>query len=189
VQTYDSVDYQPDVLSDDPQLRVAWTLTRRDTGEVVATGSDQELRADVTLPGADPVPEIELAVRVERQLTARTVLLFQSSRAIVDRRYIDRSHPYVRWVRGSVVPWVRKEQDKSLTPLGLRTIERVSAIHRTDVPNSCLFIEPQGRDSGTIEFTYFDRLPVTDLVANRRVLCDYCFFGGPDKTEPLPLPS
>ena len=191
VQTYNSFDFPPDVLADDPQLRVTWTLTRTDTGEVIAQGTDHEFRADVTVPGADPVPDVELSCTVRRQLVTTTRTLFHISQDLLDRRLIDSSHPYVRWVRKSVVPWVRREADESLTPLGLRTIERTSALHRTDVPNSCLFIEPQGRHSGSIEYTYLDALPFpeSDLADNRPAVCDYCFFGGPDKSEPLPLPS
>ena len=34
---------------------------------------------------------------------------------------------------------------------------------------------------------YLDELPfpLEDLVANRVRVCDYCFFGGPTKDEPL----
>jgi hypothetical protein len=191
VQTYNSFDFPPDVLADDPQLLVAWTLTRTDTSEVIGQGGDQEFRADITLPSADPVPEVELSCTVKRRLATTTRTLFHISQKLFDRRLIDRRHPYVRWVRKSVVPWVQKEADRSLTPLGLRTIDRRSALHRTDVPNSCLFIEPQGGHSGSVDYTYLDALPFreSELVDNRQAVCDYCFFGGPDKTEPLPLPS
>lgn len=191
VQTYCSVDYPPDVLADDPQLRVAWTLTRGDTGEVVGSGDRQEFRADVTLPGTDPVPQVTLSVLVTRRLATSTRTVFQSSATLFDRRLISRDHPYVRWLRGSVVPWVHKEADGSLTPLGLRTINRPSAIHRTDVPHSCLFIEPQGASSGTIDYTYLDDLPfpADEIAKHRGTVCDYCFFGGPTNTRPLPLPA
>jgi len=37
---------------------------------------------------------------------------------------------------------------------------------------------------------YFDTLPDDwpwdELIAHRRPLCEYCFFGGPDKTTPFP---
>ncbi len=191
VQTYSAVAYPADVLADDPQLRVMWTLTRGDTGETIATGDRQEFKADVTVPRADPVPEISMSVRVTRQLATSSVTVFQANGAVFDRGLISRAHPYVRWLRGSVVPWVRKEADGSLTPLGLRTINRLSAIHRTDVPHSCLFIEPQTGSSGSIDYTYLDQLPFpeSDIVRHRAVLCDYCFFGGPSSTRPLPLPG
>ena len=30
--------------------------------------------------------------------------------------------------------------------------------------------------------------PLEELVAHRGLVCDYCFFGGPDKDEPLMKP-
>jgi hypothetical protein len=98
-----------------------------------------------------------------------------------------------------------------------------SRIHRTDVgPGNrrCVVSDTSGRgfhlannlrnsglppDTGDVArplnypWTYLDALPLTaaeiaaDRNAARGVLCDYCFFGGPDKTQlradfPMPIP-
>ncbi len=191
VQTYCSVDYPPDVLADDPQLQVAWTLTRGDTGEVVGSGDRQEFRADVTLPGADPVPQVTLSVLVTRRLVTSTRTVFQSSATLFDRRLISRDHPYVRWVRGSVVPWVHKEADGSLTrsdcgPSTGRPRSTAPTCRTAACSSSRKAPAP-----GTIDYTYLDDLPfpAAEIAKHRGTVCDYCFFGGPTNTVPLPLPG
>ena len=64
-------------------------------------------------------------------------------------------------------------------------MHRRSKTHRTDVPGGCLFVTPQGATSGTIDYTYLDALPfpIADVARHRHRLCDYCFFGGPHKSQ------
>lgn len=190
VQVHAVVDNPPDVLADDPQLRFAWSMTRDDTGEVLADGDEERFGADVTMPGEQQVPAVTLACSVRRVLATGTRTLYETRRAVVDRGVIDRRHPYVRWVHHSVVDWAVTESDGSITRTGLVTIPRRSAIHRTDVPGGCLFVEPQGESSGLVEYTYLDVLPFaeSELEAHREQVCDYCFFGGPTRTTPLPRP-
>ena len=199
LQTFYTVAYPPDVLADDPQLTVSWTLRRTDTGDTIDTATGHRYRANVTVPGltvAPPVPGRSTALpltvdcTVTRTLTNSTQTIFQASQPLYDQNLIDRTHPYVSWLRGSVVPAVTKEADGSLTTHGLTTVQRQSKIHRTDVPAGCLFVTPQGKSSGPPTYTYFDALPfpVADIARHRHLLCDYCFFGGPSNTQPLPLP-
>jgi hypothetical protein len=199
LQTFYTIAYPPDVLADDPQLTVSWALRRTDTGDTVDTATGHRYRADVTLPGLTVPPAVPgrstplpLAVdcTVTRTLATSTETIFQATQPLYDPNLIDRSHPYVSWVRGSVVPVVTKEADGSLTADGLTTVQRQSKIHRTDVPGGCLFVTPQGKSSGPPTYTYFDALPfpVADIGRHRHLLCDYCFFGGPTNTQALPLP-
>ena len=199
VQTYYTVGYPPEVLPDDPQLTVSWTLRRTDTGDVVDSAVGRHYRADITLPGITVPPRLPgratvlpvlLDCTVTRALVGVTRTIIRLSQPLYDQNLIDRSRPYVSWDKGSVVPVVTKEADGSHTTHGLTTVHRRSKIHRTDVPGGCLFVTPQGATSGTIDYTYLDALPfpVTDAVRHRHQLCDYCFFGGPDKSQLLPLP-
>lgn len=199
VQAYYGVAYPPDVLSDDPQLTASWTLRRTDTGEPLDTGTGHRYRAsvavpDLVLPPRRPGVPTQLPVAVDcivtRTLAGSTPTIFAASQRLFDQNMIDRSHPYVSWLRTSVVPAITTEADGSLTTHGLTTVERHSKIHRTDVPGGCLFVTPQGKSSGPPGYTYLDVLPfpIADIARHRHRLCDYCFFGGPTNTEPLPLP-
>jgi hypothetical protein len=127
---------------------------------------------------------------VTRTLVDSTQPVYRATAQLYDPNMLDRSHPYVSWVRASVVPAVTSEADGSLTTHGLTTIRRPSKIHRTDVPAGCLFVTPQGKSSGPPDYTYLDALPfpMTEISRNRHRLCDYCFYGGPTNTELLPLP-
>jgi len=91
---------------------------------------------------------------------------------------------------------VRVETDGSHTYLGYDSITRHSDLHRTDCPGRCIMVScfssnvlpapVPGRHLPVLE--YLDALPFPrtreQIIAHRHQLCDYCFFGGPDKTEP-----
>jgi len=63
-------------------------------------------------------------------------------------------------------------------------VPKQSAIHRTAVPGRCSMLM---RAAYKAKFLYLDELPfpVAELNNHRDELCEYCFFGGPDKTVPL----
>lgn len=170
----------------DPSVRVSWEVRRRDTGAVVlqqdlpytpmqrhlapgAAGSGPKPRKiviDRTNPALMPVDEFSVVVRVFRPLSGR-VKEFGSCRfsvSVEDR--FDRSHPYVHW--NGWAAGMPKE----------------SAIHRTAVPGRCSMVL---RAAYKAKFLYLDELPfpVAELNDHRDELCEYCFFGGPDKTVPL----
>ena len=102
---------------------------------------------------------------------------------------LDRHHSYVMW-RHTVnfsnwgtnhEHWVHK---------------RRSRIHRTAISARCRVVKrfalkllPQFKPNDPENYvTYTDELPFgwDDLNNNRRPLCEYCFFGGPDKLIPFP---
>lgn len=68
--------------------------------------------------------------------------------------------------------------------------KRTSRIHRTATGGRCLMMRRMASYSGRLrpKFRYFDVLPYTwsQLYQHRHYLCEYCFFGGPDKTVPFP---
>jgi hypothetical protein len=97
---------------------------------------------------------------------------------------LDRTHPYVQWKRTRRVPntvnyfWGQNEVS------GYWLTERRSTIHRTALPGRCKFAT---RYSPKAALQYSDALPfpVEQLAAHRKKVCEYCFFGGPDKTQPI----
>jgi hypothetical protein len=67
---------------------------------------------------------------------------------------------------------------------------RTSKIHRTATGARCMMLRQRAEATPRMrpKFRYFDTLPFEfdQLVHHRHFLCDYCFFGGPDKTTPFP---
>lgn len=167
----------------DLSVRVSWEVRRRDTGAVVLHqdmpyssrlqnlfgGSGlgpRQIVIDRTSATLMPVDEFSVVVRVYRPLSGR-VKEFGSSRfsvSIMDR--FDRRHPYVHWDG-----WANG-------------MPKHSAIHRTAVPGRCSMIM---RAALKAKFLYLDDLPfpVAELNDHREELCEYCFFGGPEKVVPL----
>jgi hypothetical protein len=189
-----------DALPDDPQLFVRWTVRRSDTNEILYISEGQiQFRQGLGLNNSFipflETPKFTIECRVYRALGAdiQDLLNDTLTLAIVDR--LDRSHPFVRWSHEVWAPQVKVESNGSQTVLGFAPRGRRSKLHRTALPGRCREVSSfslnQIRDAGpgvtpsVIE--YLDELPfpVEDLAKNRKKVCEYCFFGGPTKTEPV----
>ena len=194
-----TVSLPPDVLPQDPELRVSWTVRRTDTNDILLTRDTQAqagLRLDLdngNIPFLQ-VSELSIQVRVYRPLGVGVTEVFFQQQYLQVSDYLDRSRPYVRWQHDAMVPVVRVEPDGTRTTLGLEVTHRRSDIHRTAIPGRCRsmrfhsrnrLIPPDSVDPYPLE--YLDQLPFPeqDLVQQRAQVCDYCFFGGPDKDVPL----
>ena len=197
----------PNAVLDDPELKVRWTVRRVEGNRVLlqiddSAASNSSVRLDVIRQELYNTSKFSVECRMYRALGAE-ITDFHNGRVslrIYDR--LDRSKPYVRWTHYVLEPVVRVEQDGSQTSLGYELQYRKSDIHRTAYPGRCLmasrysagmpFIGPKhkalvlGRLKPT-GLTYMDDLPFprADLMKHRHELCDYCFFGGPDKTRPI----
>jgi hypothetical protein len=66
------------------------------------------------------------------------------------------------------------------------TEHREPKIHKTDIDVRCKMVAFHTPYVG--DPRYFDELPFPEnqLLQNRHLVCDYCFFGGPDKDDPTP---
>lgn len=137
----------------------------------------------------------EMRFRIVRRNDTKETELFETTSAIETRDKLDRSHAFVRWkhtvwrrfyyVENSAGEKVRFEEGWP--------IERLSKIHRTAFPGRCHFADRYS-ESTTMEFEYFNDLPYDhdklETPEVRQHLCDYCFFGGPDKSDlTFPLPG
>ncbi len=180
-----SVRLPPDVLADDPRVAVRWTLRRDDDGTVAdqVDGPTTRYNVRLDLPGQLAASDLRLSCRVYRARGARADELYNGSVRLREDT-LDAAFPYVRWRHKVPVPRVRVEEDDSLTFLGEPLLSRRSRIHRTDLPGRCLFA---GQYSDLAEPEYLAELPFpkSELPRFRRVLCDYCFFGGPTLQTPL----
>lgn len=196
-------------LPDDPQIRVRWTVRRKDTNEVILTEDNTFInKRSLDLRLLEPVflqtEDFRIECRIYRVLGAVTEEIFNSSLSLSIVDTLDRSHPFVRWRHWVFAPIVKVEPNGSHTLSGMRLSWRNSRIHRTDVPGRCQMVSkyslhypgPPFTEFGhwapaiptpAPEMEYLDTLPFDreDLIKNREKLCDYCFFGGPTKTMPL----
>lgn len=192
-QVHYAITRPADLLLSDPLLRVAWQLRRLDT-DVVVDSVDAQIataksyRADAALSGASALPSMSLSVRLYRTLGDRTENLFNQTVRLRADDPLDRRHPFVHWHAVVPLPSFVPGPDGTLHKNGIPFAQRTSKIHRTDLPGRCLFADGFARD---VRPDYLDELPFpeSDLVTQRDRLCDYCFFGGPDKSVPLPLPK
>lgn len=114
-------------------------------------------------------------------------LLFDINTMVTATDTYNRHHPFVTWLQHTAYfpsPddaqkfWARKAHP---------------SIHRTAASARCLALRQRAKwiaeipnyDSALI---YRDALEIdfSQIAANRKGLCDYCFFGGPTRTEPFP---
>ena len=188
----------PDALPDDPELRIRWTLRRTDTNDILSSPDTQAQASltfsfDGTIVPFLQVSQLSIEWRVYRTLGAGTEEIYSGQQYIDITDYVDRSHPYVRWDHEVDLPIVRVEPDDSQTLVGREIILRHSAIHRTALPGRCRMLRRYSLtrllhpDQPGYPLIYMDDLPfpLADIIHNRAQLCDYCFFGGPDKSVPL----
>jgi hypothetical protein len=187
------------LLVDDPELRVRWTVRRLDTNQIVFTTDDvvaNSLSLELTIAN---VPFLEtdffqVECRVYRALGSQVTEFLNYTRALTIQDALDRSHPFVQWTHDVFTPIVEVRPDGSSIETGYQLRTRQSAIHRTALPGRCrmatsysLKREEPNKALQKRTPDYLDELPfpIANLIPNRSKVCDYCFFGGPDKTEPL----
>lgn len=190
---------------DDPELLVLWTATRSDPdesragAEIETTLTDEEFpfsamdqgRLDVPIEVSAGALRVTGWARIVRRLdNGEDVVLGEYKAAIETKDKLDRSRPYVRWEHDVWrLRWRTAEGSSGQVryQAGWK-IHRKSKLHRTNFPGRCRFADQFSKDD-TLELIYSDRLPVPRERLTeprvRKILCDYCFFGGPDKDEPL----
>ena len=124
-----------DVLPDDPQLRIRWTVRRSDRNDVVLRDEGQAgPRLKLSLAPIVPIiidsSHISVECRVYRVLGAEVQDLFNDTARLSTWDLVDRSHPYVRWHHWVYAPLVRVEVNGTQTVLGNHFVQRISAIRR-----------------------------------------------------------
>ena len=177
------------VALDDPKLRIRWTVIDPVSGDVLANddgpaqGRDKipfPFVADALLADASA---LLVTVRVYRTLGPTITDLFN------DQITLEISGPLAP---GTFTRWNYQDRNPQILfskPLqqwvynGEAEVKRHSRIHRTDAKH-CAFYDKQSKWGPQAQT--FDQLsfPIRDIALNRYQLCDYCFFGGPDKLRP-----
>ncbi len=127
---------------------------------------------------------VEAQIWLNRE--SMTGLLFAVDAPVPVTDPLDRHHPFLTWAPH----WAHFANPGT----GGAWWHRLSrpTLHRTAVSARCLTLRQRaarlGSDRFGLNVTYSDNLgfPWVDLPANRHAVCDYCFFGGPTRTQPLP---
>jgi hypothetical protein len=168
-------------------LMLAWTARRQDTGEIVAS----EVKAyndpagnGILLPHHSaklyPVDAFDVNCTATLTLGSQIGEIWSGKKTIPILDKFDRHHKYIEWFH--TVYFTNAGTDGKIW-----WRDRRSRIHRIAVSARCKMLREIGHKFGTPR-KYRDKLPFAwdQLSANRKILCEYCFFGGPDKTEPFP---
>jgi hypothetical protein len=114
-------------------------------------------------------------------------LLFAADTIVNVSDHYDRHHPYVTWAEHTA--HFRNPHD----PTTFWHRNAFPAIHRTASSSRCLALRQRVALYGNSPFglgvSYLDQLEFdpSEIPTQRRGLCDYCFFGGPEITEPFPI--
>ena len=174
-----------EVQSDDPKLRIRWTVI--DTSGTVLVNEDGFAKGRETFtivpdsigPG---LSELGVGVRVYRALGAQ-ITDFLNDSLILNVRGPLPPGAYVRWPTGTLAPQVVfDERNQTWHYAGELVVKRHSNLHRTDQP--CANTFKRSRFAPPVET--FDALPfpLADIALHRSELCDYCFYGGPAGIRP-----
>ena len=178
-------------------LLLQWQVTRNDTGATVAT-------ATIPYTAANNGPAIDHHSAALYAVSAFTVHctatatigsqvgeIWTGTQTLAIDDILDRSHSFVQWGPHTV----------HFPPPNVPLVDvvwwshiRRSRIHRTAMAARCKMLKRKAAmvtgdpfDPG-VPLQYFDHLGFSwdSLNQHRKILCEYCFFGGPDKTTPFP---
>ncbi len=167
------------VVSDDPSLRVRWTVIDPVTGAVRVNedgDADERLRFSFSPQSVAPgASELIISCRVYRALGPFLTDFFNES---VTLSIHDPLPPgvYIRWRYDVKNPQVQLV-DETYHFAGERVVQRLSKVHRLDHP--CANAAKMSRYVSSIDVRDSLPFPIQSAIENRDRLCEYCFYGGP----------
>lgn len=178
VQTYTLTRDRMRWRSADPEARIRFEARRSDTGDAlwtkdVAASAEGARRFDVNFGELAPnAPGFVVTARVYRSGAGKIVNVVNRSIDVYIADALDRRHPFVRWHYQIIA-----------LQQGHKVYRRKSALHRTDWPGRCRFADRISKHVEELE--YLDVLPfeIENIGSHSKEICEYCFFGGPGKTQ------
>jgi hypothetical protein len=196
-----------------PNLIVKWIVFDADTDKIVAAANKayndpqgNGILLDIHTPELYLIDNYDVRCAATLTLGSQVGDIWTGKKIIPVLDGIDRRHKYVKWASEVFF------QNEG-TGGNWWTQKRKSRIHRTAVSSRCLasrelgaerlsdliqssdkfpadWVEANRRRLEVLDvgLTYFDTLAFewSELNRHRVPLCEYCFFGGPDKTVPFP---
>ena len=180
-------------------ITVKWRVRRSDTQELILTATkayDDPAGNGVLIPHHSQelyfVDQFAVRCTIELTVGGQTGEIWTHVQKVSISDYIDRHHKYVEW--GPHIVHFKNQG----TGWHWWQHTRRSRIHRTAVSARCRMLQLVAKEHAaafndpayqlfTI-VTYKDVLPFSwaNLNNHRKPLCEYCFFGGPEKTIPFP---
>lgn len=180
-------------------LMLRWTVQRADTKQVVASGVKSHFGPasnGILVPHHTAelyhVDAFIVTCTVSLSVGGQVGNIWRGSKTIQILDNLDRHHKYVEWGPTRVFFKNKGTGNEWWTHI------RRSRIHRTAVSARCKMlretaslhdmVNPGDEWAWVIPVTYKDTLPFAWkwLNSHRKPLCEYCFFGGPDKKVPFP---
>ena len=172
--------------------QVEWVVRRGDTSAIVLSvvknyndpsGNGAELirhTKDLYL-----VESFRIFCRVTTTIGNQLGEIWSEEKLVPVSDYLRRDEPFVVWG-----PHVAHFTNAGTNKEWWSHIRR-SRIHRTATSARCLMLRrwaaEQAGSLTPIKPKYFSRPDIWDNPnQHRKILCEYCFFGGPDKTMPFP---
>ena len=192
-----SYNFKPDIMlwhPENPLIDIRWQVRRSDTNQVIqsqrlpaANPDALSITVNLNSPNNIASPKYKVNCTPLRRGSPNETIASSSLEVEIKDR-LDRTHPFVQWDHSTCVP--RVERVKGILRLtGWDGVNRSSKIHKTKLPGRCRMAGQYSPATWPVSLHYSDELPfpADQIIVNRALLCDYCFFGGPDKSEPLPL--
>jgi hypothetical protein len=130
------------------------------------------------------LPGVRVTCSVTADLGGQRSEIFAGESVVLITDNLDRHRKFVQW--GPHVVYFANAGTDNKTWVHNRT----SKVHRTALGGRCSMMRERAAAPSRKrpKFTYADNLPYKweELFQHRHYLCEYCFFGGPDKTKPYP---
>jgi hypothetical protein len=175
---------------EDPNLWMEWQVRRQDTGALITTQRAPSTVAhpfrtldlsDQILPNPD-ISEFILTATLQRRVGGDIEALAKDSMNVHIQNRLATKHRFVRWEHTAYCPVYVDGSSENKVVKEYYSSHRRSRVHFTSPTKRCRFADSFPED---VDPWLFDQLPFTQVDADghRDQLCDYCFYGGPDKTE------
>lgn len=191
---YDIIVSPRTVNLDDPSLMLHWRVYKGGTNDTVVDfvcGPGMSAWSSLVVnwlafgTGHEAINSFVIDARVYRSGEGQKLHVARQDVVIGDR--LNRGYRFVQWTHPVHTFWVEKSNGIPVASWW-QQIVRTSQLHRTDVPGRCRFAWAYSEKA---VLSYSDHLgfPWSDLPKHRDKVCEYCFFGGPDKIVPVAEPT
>lgn len=186
---------------DDDAVRIRWRVYGDTTSNKIlekdvkikknrwVTQSPKKIVIDHAKDELDSVEVFIVRCRIYRPWGVATQEIWKGELLIKIEDRLHRDKPFVRWERTVFFKnYSAKLNNPSRKGLGWTEERRKFAIHKTDPDERCLFADGYTKKLNKDELIYLDELPFpeSEIKHNMDQVCEYCFFGGPDKVNPKP---
>ena len=174
-------------------MQLSWEVRRGDTKQQVVSGvkfyndpSGNGVQIEHRSPSLYYVDNYVVRCTVTLSLDSQVGEIWSGEETVVTEDFMDRHRKYVRWG-----PHPVHIKDPVTPPGGGTnwwTHIRRSRIHRTAIGARCRMVKLAAQRKKGPVLNYFDTLPFAwgEFGTYRKALCEYCFFGGPDKHVAFP---